>query len=603
MKNLSLTQRLLVSIITPLILIFVIVIVFLTYEINKEIRTSLQDLAQKEIELHGKNVVEWLSSYRMWLENQSAIPEMSQEQSLDERGNWIRGHQLKNPYVVGAYFSDVNGDSISYVGGKFNYFNVKDRSYFKSLVIDKTAKEVISETVVSKLTQKPISVVSHVVKNSQNQVLGLLALAIDLTKLNNYTQEIAIGNDSVAWIADKDSGLFLAHPNEKIRFSYLQDIDKDFGTKGGQLLLDSIRQEKQEFIPTFSSAGYSSLTFWGAIQETPWVLAVTVAEKDFHVLSRKILFIYIVIMSLGLLLISFVIFWVLRQTLMPIQKSVFLATTIANLDLSKTVDNIALRRQDELGVLSRSMNSMLLKLREIVAEINEASEEVSQGVHSLNSASQVISEGASQQAATLEQLTASISQIASSIENNARNSQQTESTANTSAKMADKGAQAVIETVSSMEQIAEKVSIIQEIAGQTKLLSLNASIEAARAGEFGKGFAVVASEVSKLAELSAEASMDIEAITGKSVDIANHAGEQLKLLVPQIQETARLIAQITKTSQEQNLSIEQVNISIQQVNNVVQHNAAQAQELAANSKSFTHHAEQLEKVLEQFKRE
>lgn len=603
MKKLSLTQRLLVSIIVPLVFILSAVILFLIYEINKEIRISIENTAQKEIQLHSQNAVEWLASYQMWLKSQANIPQMAQEQDLDWRGNWIRGHQLEDPYVVGAFFSDAKGDSVSYVGEKFNYFNVKDRDYFKTLVIDKNSENTVSKTVISKLTQKPITVIAHVVKSQQNQVLGLLALAIDLTKLNNYSKEIKIGNASIAWIIDKDSGLVIAHPNDKIRFTYVQDIEKNFNTKGTQLLFDAIREGKEDPVSTLSSAGVSSLNFWGYIQGTSWVLGITIAQKDFNALGRKILFVSIVMMSLGLLLVSFITFWVLRQTLLPIKKSVALATTIANLDLTKHVDKADLKRQDELGVLSRSMHSMLLKLREIVDEIHQGSNEINTGVYSLNSASQIISEGAAQQAATLEELASSISQIASSIDSNARNSQQTEATANTSADMAKKGAQSVVETVKSMQQIAEKVSIIQEIAGQTKLLSLNASIEAARAGGFGKGFAVVASEVSKLAELSAEASLDIESITTQSVNIANDAGDQLKLLVPQIQETAHLIAQITQTSQEQNLSIDEINTSIQQANNVVQHNAAQAEQLASNSKSFTQHVEQLEKVLERFVRE
>lgn len=114
---------------------------------------------------------------------------------------------------------------------------------------------------------------------------------------------------------------------------------------------------------------------------------------------------------------------------------------------------------------------------------------------------------------------------------------------------------------------------------------------------------MVASEVSKLAELSADAANNIEELTQRSVNIANEAGEKLKILVPEIKKTTELVKSISVASQEQNLSIDQVNVSVKEVNDVVQHNATQAEELAASSENFSEYAEQLQKVVSQFKLE
>lgn len=600
MKNISIKNKLLINIIASLIIIFTIVIVFLSYRINSDIRVSLEKSTRSQIYLYSENVSEWLQGYRLWLKNQSDIPEMKQQATLEERVKWIRTHQLQDPYIVGAFFIEPNGDSISYVK-KINRFNVKDRDYFKALVVEKSSDEIISPAVISKVTGKPITVIAHTIKN-EGKIVGLFALAVDLTKLSSFSQDISVGKNSIPWIIDKHTGMFLAHPSEKIRFTQLQNMDKDFGSSGSQELLERIRSGNQETFLMLSSLKDKSIIFWFPIADTTWAVGISVPLKIFSVVSRKILWLYVILMLVSLAILSFVVIWTLQRNLKPIQTAVSLAGSIGKLDLTQEIDAKTLNTQDELGTLARSMDSMLTQLRDVLGEIDNSAKEVAAGAQELNASSQVISEGSSEQAATLEELVASIAEIASSIQANTSGAKKTEEAARQSAQMAEKGGNSVTDTVHSMGQIAEKVSVIQEIAGQTKLLSLNASIEAARAGTAGKGFAVVASEVSKLAELSANASLEIEEITQRSVTIANEAGEQLKQVVPQIKETARLVAAIAQSSQEQNLSIEQINISVQQVNNVVQNNAGQAETLAANSESFTRHAEQLQNTIQRFRR-
>src|SRR6185503_19946461 len=117
----------------------------------------------------------------------------------------------------------------------------------------------------------------------------------------------------------------------------------------------------------------------------------------------------------------------------------------------------------------------------------------------------------------------------------------------------------VRETVASMKAIAERTSIIEEIAYQTNLLALNAAIEAARAGEHGKGFAVVATEVRKLAERSQAAAKEISGLSSSSVKLAERSGQLLDDLVPSIRKTADLVQEVTATSSEQASGVAQIN--------------------------------------------
>jgi methyl-accepting chemotaxis protein len=159
----------------------------------------------------------------------------------------------------------------------------------------------------------------------------------------------------------------------------------------------------------------------------------------------------------------------------------------------------------------------------------------------------------------------------------------------------------VDETVKAMMQIADKISIIEDIAYQTNMLALNAAIEAARAGEHGKGFAVVAAEVRKLAERSQIAASEISTLTGDSVKVAEKAGKLLEKMVPDIQKTAELVQEITAASEEQSSGVGQINSAMQQLDKVTQQNAAGSEELAATAEEMQAQSENLTQVVSFFR--
>ncbi len=256
--------------------------------------------------------------------------------------------------------------------------------------------------------------------------------------------------------------------------------------------------------------------------------------------------------------------------------------------------------QDELGELSRAMDSMAATLKEVFIEVKETSGQVatgsaeladaanqmSKGVEGISASSQQLSQGATEQASSAEEVSASVEQMSANIRQNADNATQTEQIATKASKDAIEGASAVRETVDAMRQIAQKIAIIEEIARQTNMLSLNASIEAARAGEHGKGFAVVASEVGKLAERSRSAAGEISALSKQSVDVAERAGLMLDGMVPDIQRTAELVQEISLASREQDSGAQQINKAIAQLDTVIQHNASISEEFSATSEEI-----------------
>ncbi|WP_105383893.1 methyl-accepting chemotaxis protein [Neorhizobium alkalisoli] len=271
---------------------------------------------------------------------------------------------------------------------------------------------------------------------------------------------------------------------------------------------------------------------------------------------------------------------------------------VAEGDLTRTVE---ISTKDEIGDLLGHVNVMIERLRGVVGDALAASTNVSSGSQELSASSETLSQGATEQASSAEEASASMEQMAANIKQNADNAAQTEKIARQSSRDAEASGQAVNRAVGAMRTIAEKISIVQEIARQTDLLALNAAVEAARAGEHGKGFAVVASEVRKLAERSQAAAAEISALSGETVQVATDAGEMLNKLVPDIQKTAELVSEISAACREQDIGAAQINEAIQQLDKVTQQNAGASEEMSATSEELAAQAEELQASIAFFK--
>ncbi len=282
----------------------------------------------------------------------------------------------------------------------------------------------------------------------------------------------------------------------------------------------------------------------------------------------------------------------------PVSQAVAFSEDMANGDMTKTLD---VQQKDEIGYLAEAMRQMQDKLRQVVTDVKSASDNVASGSEEMSSSSQELSQGATEQASNLEEVSSNMEQMSSNIQQNADNATQTEKIAQQASRDAEEGGQQVQDTVQAMKDIAEKISIIEEIARQTNLLALNAAIEAARAGEAGKGFAVVAAEVRKLAERSGQAANEISELSSNSVQVAEKAGEMLKKMVPDIQKTADLVQEISASCKEQTSGSEQINKAIQQLDQVVQQNASSSEELSSTAEELSSQAQQLQGTMTFFK--
>ncbi|MCE6951811.1 methyl-accepting chemotaxis protein [Cereibacter sphaeroides] len=315
--------------------------------------------------------------------------------------------------------------------------------------------------------------------------------------------------------------------------------------------------------------------------------AAEAAEGAFAGATRNL----VLIIGSAALIGSAAAIWIILSISRGLGRAVELTRRVATGDLSATAEA---RGNDEIADLLLSANEMVVKLRDVVGQVTAAVREVASGSAQIASTSEELSNGASEQASATEQASSSVEEMAANIRQSADNATRTEQMALKSASDARASGQAVGNAVAAMQQIAEKIMIVQEIARQTDLLALNAAVEAARAGEHGRGFAVVASEVRKLAERSQTAATEISALSSETVRVASQAGEMLARLVPDIEHTSSLVSEISVTSRELSAGAQQVALAIQQLDKVTQQNSSASEQLATSATQLSSQAEQLE---------
>lgn len=290
-------------------------------------------------------------------------------------------------------------------------------------------------------------------------------------------------------------------------------------------------------------------------------------------------------------------FYISRLITKPLLKGIEFARKMAKGDLTAEID---VSQKDEIGLLAYNLQMMGTRIRDVISYVASTADNLASASLELSSTSQFVSQGASEQASAAEEVSAAIEEMAANIQQNKENAKQTESIAAKAETDIYNGSDKVTRTVIAMRDIADKISIIGDIAFQTNILALNAAVEAARAGEHGRGFGVVASEVGKLAERSKLAATEIDKLTKSSVFNAEEAGKLMNEIVPDIQKTSRLIQEISAANLEQSSGADQINMAIQQLNMVTQQNAATSEELSTNAVELSAQAEQLKETISFF---
>ncbi len=598
--NIKLIRIKILAGITGILLILFLFVGFGLYSTQSENeKESINLLTEQILKGRSSEISEWLNGCIKELTVLAANPDVkSLNWDLMSDDVIAVADNRKDVYALidfilpnGSYYTSLHGKEEA---------PLTDQSYF--IDIFKDEKQVsISNPYMSTLLGKPILVIAVPVKNKTGKTIASIAGVFYLTTLSQKVADIKIYENGFSWMVD-NKGVVIAHPDDSLTFKLnINDTESEQYDKLISIK-ESISKTDQGKNSIQLENGESAFTTFTKIPGgSDWTLLISVPDREIYQSVNALLY-RIIILFIGIIVsISFIIHFFIQKLVS--NKLNKLSAEIEEVADGKLYLEIEDNAEDEIGNITKSLQKLIVKLRENITQIQEAVNEILVGSQKLNQSSIIISDGAAKQSSSSEEISASMEEMVANIEQNTENAKETEKLALSASKRAKKISEVSGSSKLAIDQITNKIAIIDEIATKTNLLSLNAAIEAARAGVHGKSFSVVATEVKKLAENTKVAAEEIENISNNSVKAALKS-EQLTIeIVPDIQKNAELVKEITAASIEQNSGAQQVNSAIMQLSEVIQLNASEADNLNASSAKLANLASQLEGFMSFYKLE
>ncbi len=512
------------------------------------------------------------------------------DESYDKKNGRIRNicYRQNNELKFQKDTVDLTNDEL-----KGTYYKIRNSN--TETILD-PYYEVMTKALVGKL----ITSVFVPIQNASGKFEGLVGIDISLSQMNKLVSGIKPFEKAVSYMIGGNR-MIIAHTDQSLTgkdfFNSLASDSAIFKSAFEQLKKDVSHSftykntlTKEEYFVSFEPI---------SIGKTPTNLIIGVEVPTGEILkeSNKVMKNTIFAGILGLILLYIIIYLIAGRISAPIVEGVEFAKNISTGNLNAS---LSIQQNDEIGDLAESLSLMSAKLTTIMSEIIQSSDTIAQSSLELMNSSVKLSEGANHQAASSEEISSSMEQMLVRIQQNTKNAQETESIALKAALGIQDGNKSTQNLIQSMNKIAQKISIVGEIAKQTNLLAINAAIEASRSGMQGKGFAVVAAEIKKLAERSQLAAKEINELSNQGLLQARETEEKLLSIIPNIEYTSNLVKQISAASLEQKNGSEAINKEIQLLNMVIQQNAESSFQLSVNSKDISRQTENLKNLMAYF---
>lgn len=652
----SIKMKLILMFTTLVIILNGIFSIFLIYIVNKDniVKTNqeLIILAKEEAKyIETKKDVEM-----RYIETLSKNKIVFEDISIESKIKFFEEEAKRTGYINFA-IADLNGDSVDLNAKKAKY-NIEDRDYFKKAL---NGKSVISNVLMSKATGEPVVVFSAPLV-LDGEIKGVFYGIRGGWALSNMAQNIHYGDSGYAYIITNE-GTVVGHKDIDLVLNQY-NLANGYKDNPDLIELSSLVSEKmvkrEAGSGTYFYDGNNKISGFAPIPGTEWIIVVTVNVAEILDKVKSVKNTLILLSLVSVLLGAISVFILSGFISKPIKKITEAANEIANGNFN--VD-LLINSKDEVGDLAESFRltidklknyqlyideisenllyvstgdfrielknqysgqfaklkdnfeMVIHKLNSTLIHISTSSEEVALGSEQVSNGAQNLSQGSVEAASTIEEIIITINEISSKILENAKDAQISSERSKIAESKVDTSTIEMKNLVDAIEKITLKsseisriIKVIEDIAFQTNILSLNAAVEAARAGLAGKGFAVVSEEIRNLANKSAEAAKITTILIDDTIEAVQNGSEIAVRTSLSLEETAEyankalaLTNKIAIDSKEQVELFKQVHYGMDQISSVVQKTAATAQESAATSEQLSGQACFLKEMIETFK--
>lgn len=440
------------------------------------------------------------------------------------------------------------------------------------------------------------SFVSPILK--EGQYIGEVGVDITLERYLRLISAIQPYAGSYAFLIS-GGGRVISHPDS----SFIDQLYSEVLPEEAQLAdFDQHHRAKTSFSFACEKAGEEMYISYYMLpmghSSKPWVLGLATPKSSIMKSANRTTLYLIIAGVMGLIFIAGITFLLSRVLTRVLQQVMQFIYQVNDGDLTARLE---LKRQDELGEMTKALSQMVSSLNMVVKEVQATSIGISTAGGFLRRNSKRMSADANRQAATVEEIASAMEEMVSNIHSNSDHARRSEGIAQSTESKLQLSSSKTIEAAGAVKKINDRIGVIADIAMQTNILSLNAAVEAARAGEQGRGFAVVAAEVRKLAEKSRDAAEQITSLSELTAGVSVEAGEHISQLLPDMSLSTQLARDIATSGLEQASGADQINSSIQELNHITQSNSTFAEEFAANAGELASESRKLIKLVKQYK--
>ncbi|WP_411682333.1 methyl-accepting chemotaxis protein [Clostridium thailandense] len=635
-------MKLLISIL-PTVIIGMLVLSYVAfYQFRKTIENEIINSRVEEISKLSENINTWLEGKLIEVRSAASTPTaklIESDINAVDKFNGQRIEFLEKSYpgeydnTSATLFNNDGKSRAKYSNGNFIIVDVSERPWYKALMSG--VSYTISNPVTSKSTGRALIVIGVPIKNSDDKPIGTMTSAVNLSYIQNKVKTFKFGQKGYSLLIGKD-GTILVHPDESLVMkNKISDVkDTNMRSLGKEML----GHKSGEF--QFGSGKDKFIVFYNKVPLSEWSIASVISEDELFASSRKLMKMFLLITSLILVTIGGIITLVAKRMASPLIKLSAFSEEIASGNLTKELD---FNRNDEIGDVVNSLNNTVHKLKGMISDISDSTNEVStlsnnlaiaadeslRGSHEVSRSMQEIATGAVTQAESASRALMVTKELINDINEVFKQCNYMINVVEESKKVSSSGAQGVKEAVESIKTIAatnnynvketknlliqskeigQIVDVISDIAEQTNLLALNAAIEAARSGKQGKGFAVVADEVKKLADQSSKASKrigelingvqkQIEIIAGKmdkgtnevmhGVDVATLVSKNFEEVEKVLAEISSIVLQVSKSTDSMAKKAKITGRVISHVADITEESSAVTEQVTASNEEQT----------------